>query len=115
VPFLFAILFVVLFLPVPSLVVGWIQFIRAKNRFDAPRWRWIVGLSSLILATLIGLSLLTIDVLVPNGSDLLQTLGICFSALCLAMSLAGKRPLRVPVSLASVGLICLWLVWHLDI
>jgi hypothetical protein len=113
--FFFVILWAALLIPAPSIAIGWVQFIRAKNRFDAPRWRGIAGFSSLILASLIGIFFLAVSFLMPDGIDSVRGPGIWASFCCVVLSLAGRGPLRLPVSTASVALACLWFEWRIDI
>jgi hypothetical protein len=106
-------------LPLPSLIWGWVQWWSSKPRFANPVWRRIAVLLGLTLASVIGLSVLFV---MSHARDLPEgptkysfamaasRLGLKTSAIALVLSLVGKGPVRLPASLASLGLAALWVI-----
>jgi hypothetical protein len=113
--FVFAIMFLAYVLPLPSLLIGWTLFFREKKRFEAPKWRAVSGFSGLVLASAVAVLFFFANYLISGRNDIVQLIGVCLSLACLLMGLAGTRPLRLPVSLAAVGLMCLWAAARIDI
>jgi hypothetical protein len=104
-------------LPLPSLIWGWVGWFRSKPRFAPPAWRCIAVLLGLTLASVIGLSVLTVAYHsngLPEGATkysfaiAASRLGLAASAIALVLSLVGKGPVRLPASLASLDLAALW-------
>jgi len=105
-------------LPVPSLIWGWVRWLGTKPRFGSPAWRYATAFLGLVLASTIGLSVLLAASHangLPEGPTKYSfalasgRFGFAASALALALSLAGKGPVRLPASLASLGLAALWI------
>jgi hypothetical protein len=106
-------------LPIPSLIWGWVRCLGSKPRLAPPAWRYAVAFLGLALASAIGLSVLFVAAHangLPEGSVKYSfalsssRFGFAASALALVLSLAGKGPVRLPASLASVGLAALWVI-----
>jgi hypothetical protein len=105
-------------LPIPSLTWGWVQWSISKPRFAHPAWRRIAVLLGLSLATAVGLSVFFVlshanDL--PEGPKYLfamasSRLGLKVSAIALVLSLVGIGPVRLPASLASLGLAAFWVI-----
>jgi len=106
-------------LPIPSLIWGWVRWLGTKPRFQPRAWRYAVAFLGLALASAIGLSVLLAASHangLPEGPTKYSfalasgRFGFAASTLALALSLAGKGPLRLPASLASLGLAALWVI-----
>jgi hypothetical protein len=104
-------------LPIPSLIWGWVRWLSSKPRFAPPAWRHIAVFLGLTLASTIGLSVFFVAFHangLPEGPTKYSfaitsyRLGFAASALALVLSLIGKGPVRLPASLASLGLAALW-------
>ena len=106
-------------LPIPTVIWAWVRWWNSKPRFGPPAWRSILAFSALILVSAIGLSVLLVAVhanSLPEGDAKYSfalascRLGFFASVLALMLSLVGKGRVRLPVTLASLGLGCLWII-----
>jgi len=104
-------------LPIPSLIWGWVRWLSSKPRLAPPVWRHVAVFSGLALASTIGLSVLFLAFHVnglPEGPTKYNfalvsgRFGFTASILALVLSLTGKGPVRLPASMASLGLAAFW-------
>lgn len=99
-------------LPIPSLIWACYEWLKTQPRFSD--WKKISVFSGLVLASLVGfLVLVVMDTNARNSGppDLsLVPFGFVGSILALILSLTGNGPVRLPASLASVGLAALWFI-----
>ena len=104
-------------LPVPSLIWGWAAWWKSQPHFGSPLWRYVAVSSSITLASVVGLSVLFVishvSGMPESGTRYSFAMkssawGILASTVSLLLSLIGKGPVRLPSSLASLGLAAFW-------
>jgi hypothetical protein len=106
-------------LPAPALIWAWTAWLKSRSNPDSSAWRTVSVFVGLILASVIGLVVVLVVVLVGGMAEsgtkyslAMKSSGFGFlaSILALVLALIGKGPARLPVSLACFGLAALWLV-----
>jgi hypothetical protein len=106
-------------LPIPSLIWGWVRWLKSKPHFAPPAWRSIAAFLALILVSAIGLSVLLVAFYangLPEGPTKYSfaiasyRFGFAASVLALVLSLTGKGPVCLPASVASLALAALWVI-----
>jgi hypothetical protein len=104
-------------LPAPALIWAWAAWLKSRSHPDSPAWRTVAVFAGLILASVVGLLVLVAIVVVGGMQEsatkyslAMKSSGVGFlaSMLALVLSLVGKGPVRLPASLASLGLAALW-------
>lgn len=118
--FLFAVVgFIGYAVPAPALIWGWWRWSTSSPRFGPPKWRASVAFCGLLIASIVGVAVLICMVHVnglPEGDLKYSTAlkwargGFGAAGLALIASIVGKGPARLPASLASVGLMVLWII-----
>ncbi len=105
-------------LPVSCIIWGWLNFAQAKPRFSPPVWQSIAAFSGLAIASVVGLFALFVVFYGSRVSEAMHETfvlascraGFWLSAIAFLLSLLGKRPVRLPAALASVGLVAFWVI-----